>query len=718
MRFLPFCPLLFAVDILSRASASPSVNVFSDVKEKRSGSTTGLVPLVVPPSQSWDGVDGKWSSLALSVGTPPQNVRVIVSTNSPQTIVPLPLGCTIDPVPVGCAYGRGGLFNPNLSSTWKDQGLFGINGNNVGFEANLGYTQNADYGLETLGVGYVASGASGPILVNQTVSAIATYSPFYLGIFGLGTQPVNYTNIGNFSAPSFFTSLRSQNLIPSLSWSYTAGAKYQLKSGQLAQLIFGGYDASRFVRNSANFTLASDINRDIVVAIQAITYSGTTQASLLTKPVFAFIESTDPNFWLPEAACQEFEKVFGLTLDANTGLYLMNASQYSDLHAKNPKVRFTLANSLSGGQSVDIALPFDAFALAASPPFTPNDTFYFPLRKAANDTQYTLGRAFLQEAYLTVNYERGNFSVSQCVWDDGAAAQLTTIHPLSGSSGATKMSNGIGAGAIAGIIIAVLVILATALGLAFFYLRRQRTRNAVIELIDRDDTSPTVSSTPIAPVKRDEEVGANEYYAPDSKEESELPVYIAPELSELSGAPEIHQLPEHDNREGDYATEARRMMSVRKASNTAELPGSGFLHELEASYPETPELESPNRSANVSPVIQPATVARSESSTSRRGPQRSETLRSDIVSPIDSPILPHLQAHGTREMSPLRSWLNGALTRERSGSQSTTVSSFSTPQRSRRPSSPSASPFTSRGPPTVAIPLSTHPSFQDLQNPR
>ena len=106
-----------------------------------------------------------------------------MSTNSPETLVVLPLGCTsaaIDPVPDGCASSRGGLFNPNTSSTWLDQGLFGINGEGVGLEADLGYSQNADYGLETLGLGFVAGGASGPTLKNQTVAGIETASPFYL----------------------------------------------------------------------------------------------------------------------------------------------------------------------------------------------------------------------------------------------------------------------------------------------------------------------------------------------------------------------------------------------------------------------------------------------------------------------------------------------------------------------------------------------------------
>lgn len=59
-----------------------------------------------------------------------------------------------------------------------DQGLFGINQDGVGFEANLGYSVNADYGLETLGLGF-AGGPSEPTLENQTVAAFASKSPFY-----------------------------------------------------------------------------------------------------------------------------------------------------------------------------------------------------------------------------------------------------------------------------------------------------------------------------------------------------------------------------------------------------------------------------------------------------------------------------------------------------------------------------------------------------------
>jgi hypothetical protein len=129
-----------------------------------------------------DGDDGQWSSFGLRVGNPVQNVRVLVSTNSQNTFVVVPQGCTtdaIDPVPLQCAKDRGQLFNPNKSTTWRGQGTFGINGDGVGLEANLGYSLAAAYGLETVGLGHVAGDINGPTLENQTVASIAARSPFY-----------------------------------------------------------------------------------------------------------------------------------------------------------------------------------------------------------------------------------------------------------------------------------------------------------------------------------------------------------------------------------------------------------------------------------------------------------------------------------------------------------------------------------------------------------
>lgn len=126
-----------------------------------------------------EGNDGPWSTFNIRVGTPEQDVRVLVSTASPESMVALSeYGCSdsvFDTVPPDCAVSRGNLFNLNKSSSWEEMGTYGINQDGVGLEANLGYNQRAEFGLE-----HMAIGLTGPSLENQTIAGIATPEPFYL----------------------------------------------------------------------------------------------------------------------------------------------------------------------------------------------------------------------------------------------------------------------------------------------------------------------------------------------------------------------------------------------------------------------------------------------------------------------------------------------------------------------------------------------------------
>lgn len=144
--------------------------------------------------------------------------------------------------------------------------------------------------------------------------------------------------------------------------------------------------------------MADDVTRDLVVYLQSISYSGSSSATLLSEPILIFIDSTDPNLWLPESVCEAFENAFGLTLDSESDLYLVNDTHNTELLNSNAQVTFRLSDVDQGGDSVTITLPYDAFALTAKAPLVDNSSYYFPLKRAANSTQYTLGRVFLQEA--------------------------------------------------------------------------------------------------------------------------------------------------------------------------------------------------------------------------------------------------------------------------------------------------------------------------------
>lgn len=166
-------------------------------------------------------------------------------------------------------------------------------------------------------------------------------------------------------------------------------------------MTLGGYDSSRFVPNNVVFNFASDISRDLVVALRSIQFtdSSTTNKELLPSgSILTFIDSTVPHIWLPIDACKAFETAFGIAYDNKTQLYLVNDTLHSTLMKQNASLSFVMGNEVQGGETVHINFPYAAFALQVGYPIVNSTTRYFPLRQAANDSQYTLGRTFLQEA--------------------------------------------------------------------------------------------------------------------------------------------------------------------------------------------------------------------------------------------------------------------------------------------------------------------------------
>ena len=338
-----------------------------------------------------DGDDGPWSSFTIQVGTPVQDVRVFVSSNNAATWVVLPAGCNVGDS--DCSQNRGLAFNPNASSTWSLHGNYELS-----TEQNLNLSAGAIFGNDTLGLGIQGSG--GPVLQNQVIGAF-TDANFYLGYFGVNSAVINFTNAE--SQPSYLTTLKDQNLIPSVSFGYTAGNQYRLKQ-VLGSLTLGGYDAGRFTPNGLSFPFADDSSRSLMVGVQSISstdQTGTNSVLLASGDGFmTYVDSTVAQIWLPLKACQAFEEAFGITFDETSQLYLVNDSLHNQLQAQNSSVTFELGAGTSDGQTINITLPYDSFDLLVEPP-TPgvaNNTRYFPLRRAANESQYTIGRTFLQEA--------------------------------------------------------------------------------------------------------------------------------------------------------------------------------------------------------------------------------------------------------------------------------------------------------------------------------
>ena len=244
-------------------------------------------------------------------------------------------------------------------------------------------------------------------------------------------------------------------------------------------LTIGGYDSTLFTPNNVSIPQSDDNTRDIVASVRNIKTNTTSNSLLPSGNIYAYVDSTIPWFYLPSDACIAFEQAFGLVYDPTWDLYLVNDSLHTSLLQTNPKVTFTIGSQPTGGNTVDISLPYAAFdhnvsypwINATAPPYL-NTARYFPLKRADNDTQYALGRAFLQEAYLVTDYENKNFSLSQRVWQEvPPPSNLVTINPWGYNPPKSSSSSSLSTGTIVGIVLGIASALVL-LALLGFFIRR------------------------------------------------------------------------------------------------------------------------------------------------------------------------------------------------------------------------------------------------------
>lgn len=420
---------------------------------------------------------------------------------------------------------------------------------------------------------------------------------FYVGSLGLSPQSINTTS-ENDGFPSILGSLRQQDLIPSTSWGYLAGASYySYPISAFGSLTFGGYDTSRF-NESSNLTLAggSDPYRPFLLGIESITSGGN---PLLSEPIITALDSLATQIWLPVSACKAFESAFGLVWNDTYQLYLLDDSQHAALVAKNASVIFTLSTG-NGNSSdrLDITLPYAAFDLIASPPLAGNQTVhYFPLKQAANETQYTLGRTFLQEVYVLADYDHGLITLYKALYPDSSVqSNIVAICPpdstacnLSSQSNSHKISTG----PIVGIVIGTIVII-ICVGIGIRIKMRRKKQRPV---------STATNSTSFAGPGTEEKAELDGKQVRDSRDET-----LTPELAPGYTSP--HQTPGSDgltpsSRERGHSSGpglsesgGAALYEMSGRHNLPELEGDPIMHEL----PAGPQMISEGRISHNSAI--------------------------------------------------------------------------------------------------------------------
>lgn len=108
-------------------------------------------------------------------------------------------------------------FQAQDSSTWHEIGIY-----DIATREELGYNASGLYGLDTLGLMVANSG--GPTLESQVIGGVVN-SRVWVGRLGIDIKPNNFSEFEN-PQRSLISTLKEEQYIPSLSYSYTAGAYY------------------------------------------------------------------------------------------------------------------------------------------------------------------------------------------------------------------------------------------------------------------------------------------------------------------------------------------------------------------------------------------------------------------------------------------------------------------------------------------------------------
>jgi hypothetical protein len=264
-----------------------------------------------------------------------------------------------------------------------------------------------------------------------------------------------------------------------------------------------------------SFTFSPGSGGSLLVGVQSINFSNSTVKSQnLLAPengvsgIYAAIDSTITELWLPTDTCNAFASAFGLQFDELDLKYTITPDNRQRNINSNASLSFQLGPTAQNGPSTFLTFPYEAFDKIYVTPAVKNGTLVFPLRQAQDVDQYILGRTFLQEAFLTVDYEHQLFNVSQTVFGSakpdivaiGVPSAATTSPASPGSTNITVVPNssgggGLSNGAIAGIAIGVSVVgIIVAVALLFVLCRRYRKKTRIPEV--RPDTAELPTATP------------------------------------------------------------------------------------------------------------------------------------------------------------------------------------------------------------------------------
>ena len=258
-----------------------------------------------------------------------------------------------------------------------------------------------------------------------------------LGGPGTGVEMYNATEFGQ-TVPGF---AYNKGATSSNSWGLHYGSASLSQEGSL---VFGGYDQSRTLGNMGVYELseyndamvANMLDVQIGVEIGSSPFSENSYTGLLklnatfkgVQP--AVINPIVPYMFMSPETCAAIAENLPVSFNSQIGLYLWNTTdpRYERIIKSSAYLALVFQNPESG--NLTIKVPFQLLNLTLEAPIVNETQQYFPCRPfyASDGTgYYFLGKAFLQAAFIGMNWQLEKFFMAQA---PGPGVGASNIQPI------------------------------------------------------------------------------------------------------------------------------------------------------------------------------------------------------------------------------------------------------------------------------------------------
>lgn len=428
-------------------------------------------PFTVPWTGQTYGPDGPWQAVQVKIGSDRQEMALYPG-GAWQSYILLSSICSNTSLSSYCYANRAGVFDKLTSTTYDDTAIrLTINDGTWGPLHFGAATDNPIYGTAKWALDLID--ISGVMVPNVSLNVVdqgyqiypdGTNYPLELGVLSLGAPSLQQqfanrgqaTINGTFFDSYLFTSGGGQ-AIPSYSYGMHIGTPTYNLAGSL---LLGGYDQSRVLGEVSAQPYSDDGGlpiklRDISLGVvrggspwSSSTTNSTTNSnptgllaagnsSITSNGITVYSTPGDPYIYLPQSTCDAIAAHLPVTYQSTHGLYIWNTSNpaYRSIITSPSYLAFTFAKDNSNRANITIKIPFAVLNLTLTPPLVAQPTPYFPCRGTTTaGAVYALGRAFLQAAFVGVNWGdsgsgTGNWFLAQAPGPNLQTPSTTVIQP-------------------------------------------------------------------------------------------------------------------------------------------------------------------------------------------------------------------------------------------------------------------------------------------------